>query len=96
VTGYFESSIVELLLRIARAEIMTLVDASFRYNLPPGEAEMGALNAARDVYGIRAIRMDERERTLTVEFDASRLSEEQIESLLRRAGVDIEARIALA
>jgi predicted metallo-beta-lactamase superfamily hydrolase len=74
---------------------MTLLDISFRYNLPPGEAEMRALNAAREVYGIRAIRMSEKERIVSVEFDASRLSDEQVESLLRRAGVDIEARIAL-
>jgi len=75
---------------------MTLLDVSFRYNLRPGEAEMRALNAARDVYGIRAIRIDEKEKTITVEYDASRLSDEQIESLMRRAGVDIEARTALA
>ena len=75
---------------------MTLLDISFRYNLPPGEAEMRALNTARDVYGIRAIRIDEKEKSLSVEFDASRLSDEQVESLLRRAGVDIAARIALA
>lgn len=75
---------------------MTLLDVSFRYNLPPGETEMRALSAARDVYGIRAIRIDEKERAVRVEYDASRLSDEQVESLLRRAGVDIEQRIALA
>lgn len=75
---------------------MTLLDISFRCNLLPGESEMRALNAARDVYGIRAIKVNGRERTVTVEYDASRLSDEQVESLLRRAGVDIEARIALA
>jgi len=75
---------------------MTLLDVSFRYNLQPGEPEMRALNAAREVYGIRAIRINEKERVVGVEYDASRLSDEQVESLLRRAGVDIEARIALA
>jgi len=74
---------------------MTLLDASFRYNLPPGEQELRALNAAREGYGIRAIKINEKERTIRVEFDASRLSDDQVESLLRRAGVDIEARVAL-
>jgi hypothetical protein len=77
-------------------EPMTLLDISFRYNLPPGEPEMRALNAAREVYGIRAIRVNEKTRCVGVEYDASRLSDEQVESILRRAGVDIEERIALA
>jgi len=75
---------------------MTLLDATFRYGLPPGEQEVRALNSAREVYGIRAIRISEKERTIRVEYDASRLSDDQVESLLRRAGVDIEARVALA
>ena len=74
---------------------MTLLDACFRYNLPPGEQELRALNAAREVYGIRAIKINEKDLTILVEFDASRLSEDQVESLLRRAGVDIEERVAL-
>jgi hypothetical protein len=74
---------------------MTMLDVCFRYGIAPGETEVRALSNVREVYGIRAIRFDEKERIVRVEFDASRLSDEVVESLLRRAGLDITARVAL-
>jgi hypothetical protein len=50
----------------------------------------------RDVYGIRRITFDEKERTLRVEFDASRLKEPAVAALLRRAGIDVQEKLVLA
>lgn len=75
---------------------MTALDVCFRYGIPPGETELRALKSVREVYGIRAIRFDTQNKTVRVEFDASRLSEKNVESLLRRADIDIKERIVLA
>jgi len=75
---------------------MTQLEVGYRYGTPPGEAEMRAIDNVRDVYGVRRITFDEKERTVRVEFDASRLKEPVIAGLLRRAGLDLQARMALA
>jgi hypothetical protein len=74
---------------------MTAVEVLFRYGTPPGEAEMGALGQLSDVYGIRQVRLNEREQTIRVEYDATRLNESTVEGLLRNAGFDIRERPAL-
>lgn len=74
---------------------MTAVEVLFRYGMPPGERQMGALGQVSDVYGIRRVRLDEKERTLRVEYDATRLNEFTVENLLRNAGFDVRERLAL-
>jgi hypothetical protein len=75
---------------------MTQLDVAYRYGAAPGEAEMRALDSVREVYGIRRITFEEKEKVVRVEFDASRLKEPVIAALLRRAGVDLRERLALA
>ena len=41
---------------------MTAVDVVFRYGMPPGEQELRALNSAREVYGIRKMTFEEKEK----------------------------------
>jgi len=74
---------------------MTTVEVMFRYGMPPGEKEMGALGKMYDVYGIRRMRFNEGERTIRIEYDATRLNEGAVEKLLRSAGVDVRERLAL-
>jgi hypothetical protein len=74
---------------------MTTVEVLFRYGMPPGEREMGALGQVSDVYGIRRVRFDEQLRTIRVEYDATRLNESTVENLLRSAGFDVQERLAL-
>ena len=74
---------------------MTTVEVLFRYGRPPGENEMGALGQLSDVYGIRRLRFNEQERTIRVEYDATRLNESTVENLLRSAGFDVRERLAL-
>lgn len=75
---------------------MTQLEVSYRYGNQPSEPEMRAIDDLRDVYGIRRVRFDQKEKTVRVEFDASRLKEPTVAALLRRAGVDVLERMALA
>ena len=75
---------------------MTQLEVAYRYGVPPGEAEMRALDSVREVYGIRRMRFDPKERILRVEFDASRFKEPVIAGLLRQAGLDIQEKLVLA
>ncbi|HWG38941.1 MAG TPA: hypothetical protein VN658_00225 [Candidatus Acidoferrales bacterium] len=74
---------------------MTLLDVVFKYGTPPGEKEMSALNNAWEVYGVRKIKFDEKERTIRVEYDATRLNDGEIAAILRRAGVDLREKVQL-
>lgn len=74
---------------------MTSVEVLFRYGTQPGEREMSALAQLSNVYGIRRIRVQENERTIRIEYDATRLNEDAVEKLLRSAGLDIRERPAL-
>ena len=75
---------------------MTQLEVRFRYGSVPGESEMRAIDSMRDVYGIRWILFDQKERTIRVEFDASRMKTPVVEALLRRAGIDIREKLVLA
>ena len=75
---------------------MTYLDVVYRYSSTPSERVMRALDAVREVYGIRRIEFNEKERTVRVEFDASRLSEDVVAKLLRQAGLDVRENLALA
>ncbi|HTM42273.1 MAG TPA: hypothetical protein VL177_15240 [Terriglobales bacterium] len=75
---------------------MTSLDVVFRYGAPPTEGAMRAVDSVREVYGIRRIQFNGKERSLRVEFDASRLNENTVAALLRRAGIDVRDKIALA
>ncbi len=74
---------------------MTYLDVLFRYGATPGETELRAIDGMREVYGVRRVQFNERERTVRVEFDASRLKADAIAKLLRQAGVDVREQVAL-
>ena len=75
---------------------MTSLDVVFRYGRPPGSEELRAIDSLREVYGIRSVKFNEKESTVRVEFDASRMKEDTVAGLLRRAGVDLKEKLALA
>ncbi len=66
---------------------MTTVDVTYRYSAPPREASILALANVREVYGIRRVDLDERAGTIHIEYDATRLTEQVVRQLLRRAGL---------
>lgn len=75
---------------------MTYLDVVFRYGAIPGENEMRAIDAMREVYGIRRVLFSQKDNTVRVEFDASRLKQDAVAKLLRNAGVDVREPVALA
>ena len=75
---------------------MTAVDVIFSYGQTPAECELRAVDGMREVYGIRRVTFDEKQRTVRVEYDASRLSESVVLGLLRRAGIDAHDRVVPA
>jgi hypothetical protein len=80
---------------LEEGDSMTAVEVLFRYGMPPGENEMSALGQMSDVYGIRRLQFNEQERTIRVEYDATRLNESTVENLLRSAGFDIREGLPL-
>ena len=75
---------------------MTYLEVVFRYDAVPGESALRAIDGMREVYGVRRVQFNEHERTVRVEFDASRLKAEAVARLLRQAGVDVRERLELA
>jgi len=75
---------------------MTYLELAYRYQSQPGETELRALDSVREVYGIQRIGFEEKEHTVRVLYDASRLSEDSVARLLRQAGLDITDKLALA
>ena len=75
---------------------MTYLEAVYRYQTMPGEAEMRAIDSVREVYGIQRIQFNEKERTVRVLYDASRLKSDAVAKLLRQAGINVQEQLALA
>lgn len=75
---------------------MTQLQVAYSYGNHPGAAEMRALDAVREVYGIRKLTFDSQQKILRVEFDASRFKEPVVAGLLRRAGIDLREKLSLS
>jgi hypothetical protein len=75
---------------------MTYLDVVFHYVSPPGENELRAIDGMREVYGIRSVRFNEKDRTVRVGYDASRLKQDAVAKLLRQAGIDVDETVVLA
>jgi hypothetical protein len=73
----------------------TNLDVLYRYELHPTEAAMIALGKARGVYGIRKISLDEKQKTMRVEFDFTRLNRATVMELLRSAGIDLVEEVPM-
>jgi len=74
---------------------MTQLDVMYRYGAAPAETAIMALGRVREVYGIRRIELNEAEKTVRVEYDATRLTEPIVHQLLRRSGLDVVERVSL-
>jgi len=75
---------------------MTYLDVVFSYGSVPGENEMRAIDSMREVYGIRFVKFNEKDRTVRVGFDASRMKQDAVAKMLRQSGIDIGEPGALA
>ena len=75
---------------------MTTMEVRYRYENSPTEAVMRAIDNVREVYGIRKLSLNEKEMIARVEYDASRLKEPVVANLLRKAGLAVTERLAMA
>jgi hypothetical protein len=75
---------------------MTYLDVVFPYGTNPGESELRAIDGMREVYGVLQVFFNEKDRTVRVKFDASRLKRDGVARLLRQAGIDVGEPVALA
>jgi selenocysteine lyase/cysteine desulfurase len=75
---------------------MTYLDIVFPYSGVPGENEARAIDGMREVYGIRQVTFNEKESTVRVEFDASRLKPDAVARLLRQAGIAVGEPLTVA
>jgi hypothetical protein len=74
---------------------MTQLDVMYRYGAAPAEATMMALGRIREVYGVRRLTFSEADKTVRIEYDATRLTEPVIHQLLRRTGLDVQGQVSL-
>lgn len=72
---------------------MTFLNVTYRYGGELGPEQTRALADAFAVYGIRAMSVDETDRTITIEYDATRLSNDLVAAILRRCQVRVEEKI---
>lgn len=75
---------------------MTYLEAVFNCGALPGESELRAVDAMREVYGIQRVQFNGKERTVRVLYDASRLKQDAVAKMLRQAGIDVREPVALA
>ena len=74
---------------------MTTVEILFRLSGQPTETAAFALANAKDVYGIRRLSFDRAEKTLLVEYDATRLNAATVTQLVRRSGLELVEEVPL-
>ena len=68
---------------------MTAVVAIFKYQGRLGLRQAQNLGASYTHLGVRKIQVDEKENTVAVEYDATRMDQHGMAALLRRLGVPL-------
>lgn len=71
---------------------MTKVQVTFDLTRAVTEADMNAISDAYSVYGIQSIRLTPALDSITVVFDASRMSEAGVENALIRSGIPLKRK----
>jgi len=74
---------------------MTTVEILYRYTTPPTESVTFALASTREVYGIRRLSFNPADRTLRVEYDATRLNAATVTQLVRQTGLEIAEELPM-
>ncbi len=72
---------------------MTLVEITYQLQEPLSPAQLRALRAFANTYGLRRFRVDEAKNELSFEYDASRLKETEVEHVLRQARIPVLRRV---
>ena len=73
---------------------MTLVEITYELHSPPTFDQLERLGAFANTYGLRRFRVDDQQKHLTLEYDASRLRDTQVAHVLGKAGIPIVQRVS--
>ena len=71
---------------------MTLVELTYRLQVPLRPEQFRALGTLANAYGLRRFRVNEQLQQISIEYDASRLRESQVARILRQSGIAVELR----
>ena len=69
---------------------MTKIEAQFKLLKPLDPDTAKRLAGTYSLYGILRLQLDPQRDALTVEYDATRLQQKDVEAALKRAGVAVE------
>ena len=73
---------------------MTLLEITYELHSPPSSEQLQRLGEFANTYGLRRFRVDEKQKHLTLEYDASRLRDTQVAHVLGKAGISIVQRVS--
>lgn len=74
---------------------MTFLEVNYRYAGPLSPAQMKRMGELPGTYGIRRIRLNEKNSLARIEFDASRLKESEVVNHIRRAGIPLTEKVKI-
>ena len=73
--------------------VMTLVEVTYELPAPLSPAQLRALAAFSNTYGLRRFHVDEHLHRISLEYDASRLTETEVAHVLRSARIPVERKV---
>jgi hypothetical protein len=72
---------------------MTLVQVTYDLQSPLGPEQLRSLGVFANTYGLRRFHVDEQRNQLSLEYDASRLTESVVANVLRRARIPVLRKV---
>ena len=72
---------------------MTLVQVTYDLPSPLRPDQLRALSSFANTYGLRWFHVDEQRKQITLEYDASRLTESIVANVLRSARIPVERKV---
>lgn len=72
---------------------MTFMTMTYELQRPLGRDQLRALGEFANTYGLKRFRVDEKRNWLHFEYDASRLKEEVVETVLRKASIPVFRKV---
>ena len=72
---------------------MTLVEITYELQSPLSQEQLASLGAFANTYGLRRFRVEEDQKHLSFEYDASRLRETEVTHVLRHARITVTRKV---
>jgi len=72
---------------------MTLVEITYELQAPVSLEQLSRLEEFANTYGLRRFRVDDQNKQVSFEYDASRLRETQVAHVLGQAGIAVTRRV---